>query len=90
MVKNLHILHFGTRSFNYFVYVKNLQIGFPAELTEQVAPGPHGEGLQGSGFSTQRLFWQTRPDRQSGSTTHSTETKVEAKIEQYVYLYQML
>ena len=40
-------------------------------LTMQVAPGPQGDGLQGSGLSTQRWFWQTNPVRQSGSTTHS-------------------
>ena len=37
----------------------------------QMVPGPQGDGLQGSGFSTQCWFWQTKPVRQSGSTTHS-------------------
>jgi len=49
----------------------HLQIGLPTLLTIQTAPGPQGEGLHGSGFSMQRLFWQTKPERQSGSTTHS-------------------
>ena len=34
-------------------------------------PGPQGEGLQGSGFSTHLWFWQTQPWLQSGSMTHS-------------------
>ncbi len=46
-------------------------MGLPRLLTIQVAPGPHGDGLHGSGFSTQRWFWQTKPVRQSGSWTHS-------------------
>ena len=29
-----------------------LQMGFPTELTIHTAPGPQGEGLQGSGLST--------------------------------------
>jgi hypothetical protein len=36
----------------------HLQIGFPRELTMQMVPGPQGEGLQGSGLSMQRWFWQ--------------------------------
>jgi len=37
----------------------------------QVAPGPQGDGLHGSGFSTHFWFWQTYPVLQSGSRTHS-------------------
>ena len=47
------------------------QIGFPILFGEHVAPGPQGEGLQGSGFSTHLWFWQTNPYWQSGSRTHS-------------------
>ncbi len=46
-------------------------MGFPRLFTIQIAPGPHGEGLQGSGFSTHCWFWQTKPVLQSGSRTHS-------------------
>ncbi len=48
-----------------------LQMGFPRLLTMHVAPGPHGDGLHGSGFSMHRWFWQTYPVLQSGSRTHS-------------------
>ena len=37
----------------------------------QMVPGPQGEGLQGSGFSTHFWFSQTNPVLQSGSRTHS-------------------
>ena len=37
----------------------------------QVVLGPHGEGLQGSGFSMHLWFSQTKPLSQSGSLTHS-------------------
>ena len=47
------------------------QIGFPILFGEHVAPGPQGDGLQGSGFSTHLWFWQTNPYWQSGSRTHS-------------------
>ena len=33
--------------------------------------GPQGLGSQGSGFSMHLWFWQTNPDWQSGSLTHS-------------------
>ena len=48
-----------------------LQIGFPMLFGEHVAPGPQGDGLHGSGFSTHLWFWQTYPYWQSGSRTHS-------------------
>lgn len=50
---------------------RHLQIGLPSLLGVQVVPGPQGDGLHGSGFSTH--FWSrhTNPYLQSGSTTHS-------------------
>ena len=52
-----------------------LQIGllylFPCFCAEHTAPGPHGEGLHGSGSGTHLWFKQTSPDGQSGSLTHS-------------------
>ena len=48
-----------------------LQIALPIPFVMQTAPGPHGLGLQGSGFSTHRWFKQTSPYWQSGSLTHS-------------------
>ena len=62
----------------FFSYTKTdmecwtyLQIAFPRLLVIHLAPGPQGDGLQGSGFSTQRWPSQTYPDLQSGSITHS-------------------
>ena len=52
-------------------FMSYLQMGFPRLLTMQMAPGPQGDGLQGSGFSTHLWFWQTYPVLQSGSRTHS-------------------
>jgi len=49
----------------------HLQMAFPVLVTEQSAPGPHGDGTQGSGFSIHFWFWQTNPLWQSGSMTHS-------------------
>ncbi len=46
-------------------------MGFPKLFTEQTAPGPQGDGMHGSGFSTQRWLRQTRPLRHSGSMVHS-------------------
>ena len=46
-------------------------MALPEGSTIQWAPGPHGEGSQGSGFSTHRWFSQTYPYSQSGSLTHS-------------------
>ena len=37
------------------------QIALPVWSTIQLAPGPQGDGSQGSGFSTQKLFSQTKP-----------------------------
>ena len=53
--------------------VKGIKIVFkkPAMFTVQTAPGPQGDGSQGSGFSTHLWLWQTKPLWQSGSTTHS-------------------
>ena len=46
-------------------------MGFPVKLTVQLAPGPQGEGLQGSGLSTHLWLVQTNPCLLSGSLTHS-------------------
>ena len=43
----------------------------PLPLVIHLAPGPQGEGSQGSGFSIHLWFSQTYPDEQSGSLTHS-------------------
>ena len=43
----------------------------PCLGAEQRAPGPHGEGLHGSGSSTHLWLRQTCPDLHSGSVTHS-------------------
>lgn len=48
-----------------------VQIGFPSWFGVHVVPGPHGDGLQGSGFSTHLDSLQINPYLQSGSTTHS-------------------
>lgn len=40
-------------------------------FTIQTAPGPQGDGLQGSGFSMHFWFWHMNPVLQSGSRTHS-------------------
>ena len=48
-----------------------LQIALPTLLVIQTAPGPQGDGSQGSGFSTHLWFSQTYPVEQSGSITHS-------------------
>ena len=37
------------------------QIALPVRSSIQLAPGPQGDGSQGSGFSTQKLFSQTNP-----------------------------
>jgi len=47
------------------------QMALPDPVTEHRAPGPHGEGSQGSGLTTQRWSWQMYPLWQSGSLTHS-------------------
>lgn len=49
----------------------HLQIAFPDPVTEQRAPGPQGDGSQGSGLFTHLWLWQTYPRWQSGSMTHS-------------------
>jgi len=51
--------------------VRHLQIGCPFLFGEQVVPGPQGDGLHGSGFSTHFWLAQTNPYLQSGSTVHS-------------------
>ena len=43
----------------------------PWKLTVQTAPGPQGDGSQGSGFSTHLWLWQMYPCWQSGSMIHS-------------------
>ena len=48
-----------------------LQIALPIPFVMQTAPGPHGLGSHGSGFSAHRWFKQTSPYWQSGSLTHS-------------------
>ena len=49
-----------------------LQIALPEWSSIQFAPGPQGDGSQGSGFSTQKLFSHTKPRcLQSGSLVHS-------------------
>ena len=46
-------------------------MALPTLLVIQTAPGPQGDGSQGSGFSTHLWFSQTYPVEQSGSITHS-------------------
>ena len=48
-----------------------LQIALPNPFVVQTAPGPHGVGSHGSGFSMHLWFKQTSPYWQSGSLTHS-------------------
>ena len=53
----------------------HLQMGLAYRLpclgAVHLAPGPQGEGLQGSGSSTHLWFKQTYPLEQSGSLVHS-------------------
>ena len=64
LVKNFEIYH---------ISLKNLQMAFPLESSIHCDPGPQGEGLQGSGFSTHlcHACSQTKPLLQSESLVHS-------------------
>ena len=48
-------------------------MGLPARLSVQTAPGPQGDGWQGSGRTTHRWLWHTYPLEQSGSLQQGVE-----------------
>ena len=67
---------------NRYSFEKNLQIAFPLKSSIQMDPGPHGEGLQGSGFGMHWFHWTSQifPSPQCLSIKHSTQPSMESGI----------
>ena len=57
-------------------------MAFPFKSSIQVDPGPHGEGLQGSGFGMHWFHWTSHifPLPQCLSIKHSTQPSIESGI----------
>ena len=57
-------------------------MAFPFKSSMQVEPGPHGEGLQGSGFGMHWFHWTSHifPLPQCLSIKHSTQPSIESGI----------